>query len=641
MNGKNYRAQKLPPRGVPASEPAPAPSEKRPPAPPGEVPFYELDYEQGPIPGVGRYVRSPQPLETPGPDPVRERFLQMRDIARQYRMPYIPAQRFFDRAVQRENARIFYRQAQFMADFTDDWAGYADFSAYFPNYQMLGYRQLRTYFTWRTRVRAGRVEKTGLSYAFLYLYELLHCIGAPDPAGGLEQLYAFWQAYRPLDPAVDKYVLRWLKDFHIYYPLGRSFEDFAREKGLLERYPELARDDEGFGFYAKLSTYDLKKSRFCTPETQQLLETCVLAVLDGLDAALEQAGLDLDEALYVPTKKTARWTPFKGALFCPWLHQPDRTVVLSRREVYLCREDVWSFSTALATRRGKTLVSFVMKRTEAAVRRAAGYRFALHAEESILDPELRRALSRLGIAPGALVDRLAAEAYRQATRVEVRVDEAALSRIRVDADATQQALTVEEALPGPISEPPLERTPDLHGLGRSPAAAPQNGSPTGLEPAPSAPLDFLESGAPAQTPDLHGPGPSPAAAPQNGAPTGLEPAPSAPLAVWDRGAPAQAPDLHELGPSPAAAPANAAETDPWQALYASLDPLERGALARAAGGEPVDRFAAENGLLPEVLAEGINEKALDRVGDSLLDEDLVLYEDYEAQVKEMFEQHGD
>lgn len=37
----------------------------------------------------------------------------------------------------------------------------------------------------------------------------------------------------------------------------------------------------------------------------------------------------------------------------------------------------------------------------------------------------------------------------------------------------------------------------------------------------------------------------------------------------------------------------------------------------------------------EVLAEGINEKAMDCVGDGLLDEELVIYEEYREQIREI------
>lgn len=95
-----------------------------------------------------------------------------------------------------------------MKDFEDDYEEAVAYKEYFPYYQMMGYRQLRTYFTWRARVRKGEVEKTSLSYAFLYLYELLNNIGVSDPQEGLDKLLFFWQEFRVFQPEIDKYVLR-------------------------------------------------------------------------------------------------------------------------------------------------------------------------------------------------------------------------------------------------------------------------------------------------------------------------------------------------------------------------------------------------------------------------------------------------
>ena len=38
----------------------------------------------------------------------------------------------------------------------------------------------------------GRVEHVSLSYAFLYIYELLNNIGVDSPEEGLGQLLFFW-----------------------------------------------------------------------------------------------------------------------------------------------------------------------------------------------------------------------------------------------------------------------------------------------------------------------------------------------------------------------------------------------------------------------------------------------------------------
>lgn len=566
-NGKKYEAVKIPRPGAdpqPRAAPRPKP-EGRSASADGPV-FYEIDYSASPIEGVGRFVRRTQKIETPARDPIRERFLEMREISRRERTPFYRDSWNGHPIVRQEAARVFYLQARFMEDFEDDCAKETPFSSYYPSYQMMGYDQLRTYFTWRTAVRRGDVRETSLSYAFLYLYELLHTVGAADPSDALGKLTDFWESYRQFDSTVDRYVLRWLADYHIYYTLPHTFEEFLLAHRLTAAYADIAKPRTGFAFYERLSNYSVGRSAFCTAQTRPLIENAVMASITAAREALSAAGTDPDSLLFCASKKAPHWTPFHSALFYPWLKQPDRTVVLSGDDVYLCRDNAWTHSAAVATLRGKKLIGYILKQTEATLREITRYRFRLNADLKTLDPETRELLGRAGIRLDETVRQAVLAYYREATRTVVTVNDAALSRIREDAAATQAALTVEENSPAPASAVP----------------------PAGAE---------------AEEPETRGPMPDP---------------------------PAQ--DAHQTA---AAAPMGPApEKDGWDALWERLSETEKRALAALVSGGTLERFAAENGVLPELLAESVNEKALDTVGDGLLDEALSLYPDYTEQITE-------
>ena len=72
----------------------------------------------------------------------------------------------------RSEAEIFYRQGKFMEKFEDDFDEPGEFLRYFPTYQAMTDRQLRSYFSWRSRLRRGILEPTSLSFVFVYLYAL-------------------------------------------------------------------------------------------------------------------------------------------------------------------------------------------------------------------------------------------------------------------------------------------------------------------------------------------------------------------------------------------------------------------------------------------------------------------------------------
>ncbi|MCL2568690.1 MAG: TerB N-terminal domain-containing protein [Oscillospiraceae bacterium] len=492
--------------------------------------YYEIEYESCPIPGVGRFVPRSQKITEPEPDAIRDLFGQMRELGRMHRSGY-GFLRTFDGRAHPGSARIFYEQGRFLEDFTDDYMGGVPFSQYYPCYQMMGYEQLRTYFTWRTEIRKGTIREISLSYAFLYIYELLSNIGVTDPEDGLTKLMWFWKAFRVYHTVIDKYVLQWLKAYHIYYELPQSFQEFVKQNGLAEYYPEVVANEDDFQLFSAISKYDIRKSAFFSEDRVTLIADCFSFVLQRLRQICARQEISFDEAIFQPTKMST-WTPFTGALFYPWMEQPDRRVVLSEREIYVCEQNRWMFSTAITTESGRQLVGYIMKQTESALRKAVGYKHRLSADLNVAHLVVER-LYEVGYSLETFINTAVLEFYREATKTVVQVDPGALSMIRREALVTQEKLIV--------SEPEAEDVPEAE---REPAEMPEGAENM-----------FSE--------------------------------------------------------------------------------IERRALAMVLSGEmELKTFSDEHGIMLEVLADGINEKAVDILGDSVLDEEFVLYEEYREQVEE-------
>lgn len=521
--------------------------------------FYEIEYDSGPFPGVGRFVQKSRKIDPPVRDEIREQFSRMRDIARNKRTyAYRGSGLMYNRKMQQEKAEIFYEQGMFMKDFEDAYPQREEISSYYPDYQMMGYDQLRTYFTWRTQVRRGIVENISVSCAFLYIYELLNNIGAESPNQGLEQLLFFWREFRSFDSSLDSYVIRWLKDYYVYYDLPGSFQDFTEKYGLQPYYPAAAGPAD-FELYCSISGYDIRKSAFYKGEHAELVQKCFREVLDCLRCKMQQHHMSLDEIVFHPTRNLAVWTPFSRALFWPRKRQQDRQVVLSENEVYLCRQNQWFYSTTLTTNEGKKLIGYVMKQTEAVLRKLTRYPRALTADIRTVNPVITVGMAQRGIPLERLITDAVTAAYREATRTVVKVDRTALEKIRQEADETREKLTV----------------PDEEMLMVTPAAEPSKEPPTELLYADT-------------------------------------PSAEKPLAEEEE------------------------KEDPWAALSHALTAVELEALCLILCGAFDSRqFADKHGMMPEVLMDAINEKAVDFVGDSLLDDEFMIYDDYMQQVKEM------
>lgn len=518
--------------------------------------FYVIDYDSSNIEGVGKFVLKSQKIYPPKKDEIRDLFQSMRDIAWANRSQYFGNNKFFDTKVRQENAKIFYKQGMFMKDFTDSYNEKTQFSSYFPNYQMMSYEQLRTYFTWRTEVRKGNVTDTSLSYAFLYIYELLGNIGVDDPQDGLNKLMSFWKDFRVYTKTIDKYVLRWLKDYHIYYELPQSFKEFVEKNNLAEHYPKMMDSDNNFDFFCTISKYDIRSSTFFTDDNIKLITDCFYFITNKLKQVFVANGIHFDEAIFQPPKKMTVWQPFKDALFYQWMKQPDRRIVLSENEIYICSQNNWVTSSVITSESARLLIGYIMKQMESVLRVATKYKYKLSTNINTVTHTVVGKLNEAGLSLEKIVSDAVMEFYREATKTVVLVDHSALSRIRQEALATQEKLIVPE----------------------------QNES---FIPIP-APLN-LSLTTPQDMPPMRSP-------------------------------------VDE----------SATISYAWKSLKNSLSETEIQALLVLMFEEKdIKKFADKNGIMLEVLIDGINEKAMDFVGDNLLDEEFTIYDDYKDQVKEM------
>ena len=227
-------------------------------------------------------------------------------------------------------AELFYRQGTFMADFEDDCPYPGTFNSYFPTYNAMSDRQLRGYFTWRAAVRQGDVQESCLSFAYVYLYELICGIGVTDPMDGFQKLESFWRAYRAFSPKIDRYARTWLQDYVVYHGLSPQLLEpyktlsFDRALVALTRAEELAcarlanpqRERRKKGFSAlplpgdpvaeqrlfdaldALSTYHLAGSRLYKSKPEALRHVCCAVFVRMSEYYHKQRKYSLTESLF-------------------------------------------------------------------------------------------------------------------------------------------------------------------------------------------------------------------------------------------------------------------------------------------------------------------------------------------------------
>ena len=345
-------------------------------------------------------------------------------------------------------SKIFYQQAQFMKDFEDDYSKQEPFFSYYPHYQTMGYEHLRTYFTWRTNVRKGNVTKTSVSYAFLYIYELINNIGVSDPQAGFDKLISFWQTFRYFNLVIEKYVLQWIKDYFIYYPLPYSFKEFVKDHRLQMHYPTAlgyeSGQHESFDLYSGISKYNIKKSIFYGGQTHEILRDCFYFILNRLRTLSGNKNKCFEDFIFYPMNKETAWTPFSRALFYPVFKQTDRQVVFSEKEAYICHQNHWVYTTSILTDHGRQLIGYIMKEMEANLRETFKFKYKLKADLNLCDNKTLKKLEQMKISLPRVIKQCVAEFYAFYTRKEISVDLSNLMKIREEAQNIQEKLIIPE-----------------------------------------------------------------------------------------------------------------------------------------------------------------------------------------------------
>ena len=335
----------------------------------------------------------------------------------------------------------FYRQGMFMADYEDDvpWTG--NFVCYYPTYHDLSTRQLRGYFTWRTRLRKGEFLPLPASAAYIYVYELLNGIGTSSPEDALRKLGEFESGF--LDAGLGgasmrRNLRRWKLEYAVVMGLPAETARLAA--------PETAETDDALAALRDPEAHSDAEvfSALCRLGGAKTAESPVLTAAPERGAHLfseawrrAQAGYrwqDRDPFTLCFGERTRRpWAPLANALV---YRRPagEREYVFDGLRSYRCRGGMWTEDALPADPPDRSRLRGFLHETEAKLRRylKAGRPLRAKAEDAWADPFIDEALRE--------DERLA----REAARPKITIDLADLDRIRRDAEKTRESLLTEE-----------------------------------------------------------------------------------------------------------------------------------------------------------------------------------------------------
>lgn len=358
---------------------------------------------------------------------------------------------------------VFLKQAKLLAGYEDDHSFEGSVVRYYPTYQSLTDQELRGYFSWRTRLRKGEVQKTSLTFAFLYIYELINQIGVADPLDGYHKLRSFRDAYGQLDEHILPYLEKWMTDYVVYYDLNA---------GLLGDSPQVIYDrsitvldhlqeqDEAKVMYAlkQLAPKWLSRSKFYGANRADC-DTVILRVLRKVSDHYATRTKKTMVEQYFGKLSQFQIQLFDTAVFCDPLKKRGCEYPLDERCVYRCQNGLWSVTKHPEPLRPNSKLEDLLKTIDAVMREEYAYKHPIKYENDTkwLIQLIRKETQTL------LAEKNAAEAKK------ITIDYSQLARIRQQAAITQDKLTVEEELedPEPIVPVPAPE----------PAAPPNDGCP--------------------------------------------------------------------------------------------------------------------------------------------------------------------
>lgn len=350
---------------------------------------------------------------------------------------------------------LFLKQGKLLANYEDDFPEQIRITRYYPTYEALTDRELRSYFSWRTRVRRGEIGEACTTFAFLYLYELINQIGVENPVDGLKKMDAFVDAYGKLDAAVLSYYRNWRRSYILYYDLSDSFWqeeklDAAEYFDILDSAPEHG-DGVLVDAVSTLAPAWLRRSKFYRSHRQEM-DTVIAGTIRQMCLHYrKRSSRSLSEQLF-GGQRTRPIELFFSAVFCDPLKKRDATYYLTDTHYFVCSDGYWTEVGRSVDGRGQRKLEELMKAIDASLRDALapGKPIQRPAQTKWVNKIIQEEIQ-------SLLDekQKAAQAAKRVT-----IDYSALDAIRRDAAVTQERLAIEDEMEQPEEVPQSAPAPE-------------------------------------------------------------------------------------------------------------------------------------------------------------------------------------
>lgn len=396
-------------------------------------------------------------LIEPDPDYTDEPILPRKKTPEEKLPAPLQAARSLEKGAARmyQNRRsLFLNQAKLLEFYKDDYEGEYISHCYYPTYDLLSNRELRSYFAWRTKVRNGDIQPSCSCFAYLYLYELINGIGTGTPVEGLHKMDDFAAAYKEYESSLMNYYANWRKSYIIYYNLSDSFLGGEEREGeeahmaVLDSAQEQT-DDAIAAAVKQLAPGWLNRSKFYKTH-QTDMDRVIVRVLRRMHQHYSARSKRTFSEQLFGSRETHSVDLFCHAVFCDPLRHENSRYYITDSHYYECRNGYWTETSCFIDSHKRRKLENLMKTIDASLR------VALNDGKPIKSPsQLKWVTKVIEEEVAALME---TQKQQEAAAKRVQIDYSALAQIRREAAITQEKLATEEEMeeeaPPAVQPPP-------------------------------------------------------------------------------------------------------------------------------------------------------------------------------------------
>lgn len=396
-------------------------------------------------------------LIEPDPDYTDEPILPRKKAPEEKLPAPLKAARSLEKGAARmyQNRRsLFLNQAKLLEFYKDDYEGGYISHCYYPTYDLLSNRELRSYFAWRTKVRNGDIQPSCSCFAYLYLYELINGIGTGTPVEGLHKMDDFAAAYKEYESSLMNYYANWRKSYIIYYNLSDSFLGGEEREGeeahmaVLDSAQEQT-DDAIAAAVKQLAPGWLNRSKFYKTH-QTDMDRVIVQVLRRMHQHYSARSKRTFSEQLFGSRETYPVDLFCHAVFCDPLRHENSRYYITDAHYYECRNGYWTETSCFIDSHKRRKLEDLMKTIDASLR------VALNDGKPIKSPSQLKWVTK--VIEEEVAALLETQKQQEAAAKRVQIDYSALAQIRREAAITQDKLATEEEMeeeaPPAVQPPP-------------------------------------------------------------------------------------------------------------------------------------------------------------------------------------------